>query len=76
MTVFELWKIENEIICSHLFDELKDICAKYHIELLDDDNSFDSFLEIIYKSMKERDFEMNPFYEPTIYEMDVLQTSS
>ncbi len=75
MTLFELWKTQNETICSHLFDELRDISAQYHIELLNNDDSFDSFLEMIYQSMKERNFEFNPFYEPTIYEMDVLQTS-
>jgi hypothetical protein len=74
MVLFIDWKKENEETCSNLFEQLIEICEKHQMELLDDNNSFDSFLQIIYKSMNEQHFNIQPFYEPTIYEMDVLNS--
>lgn len=54
MDSFEEWSQMNKIILKHLYYKLFDICKSYGINMIDDQNTINNFLNMMYyESNKE-----------------------
>jgi len=61
MCEFDLWYKMNENILMYLFYELIKISKKYNIHLLDDNNSYNNFLIMMYNESSKEVIDKNMY---------------